>query len=74
MSKEEPEVYELNILPLDETYLCPISKTLLTDPVNAEDGHTYDRETIIEYFKHCIEQKKPTASPLTGNPMGSNLV
>ena len=39
-----------------------ISGSLLVDPVIAEDGHTYERSTIREWFRRCAQQ--PT-SPLT---------
>ena len=47
-----------------------ISGSLLVDPVIAEDGHTYERSTIREWFRRCAQQ--PT-SPLTNERMGTEL-
>jgi hypothetical protein len=33
---------------------CPISFQLMTDPVVADDGHTYQREAIEEWIHKCI--------------------
>ncbi|CAM4820015.1 unnamed protein product [Rotaria magnacalcarata] len=39
--------------------VCPITFSLFRDPVIAEDGHTYERESIIKWIKH------DSTSPLT---------
>jgi uncharacterized protein YegL len=44
-------------------YYCPISHELMTDPVNAPDGRTYDRKNIVAWL-----EKKPE-SPFTRQPM-----
>ena len=51
-----------------QTYICPLSGTLMTDPVNAEDGYTYDRESILSWLVDHNE------SPTTKLPMGTTLV
>jgi hypothetical protein len=33
-----------------EEFLCPITLELMTDPVVAEDGHTYERSAITDWF------------------------
>ncbi|KAK9830341.1 hypothetical protein WJX72_011142 [[Myrmecia] bisecta] len=30
---------------------CPITQDIMSDPVIAEDGHTYERAAIEEWFK-----------------------
>lgn len=35
---------------VDPTYICPISKQIMTDPVIASNGLTYDRSAIDSYF------------------------
>jgi hypothetical protein len=32
---------------------CPISFQLMTDPVVAEDGHTYQRQAIEQWINKC---------------------
>lgn len=44
---------------LYDNYICPISQTLFKDPVFAEDGQTYERDKINEWFA-CSDQ-----SPIT---------
>jgi len=36
---------------LQDVLVCPISLQLFQDPVVAEDGHTYEREAIIEWIR-----------------------
>jgi hypothetical protein len=31
-------------------FLCPISQTLMVDPVRTVDGHIYDRSALLEWF------------------------
>lgn len=33
-------------------WLCPITLSLMRDPVIAEDGHSYERVAITEWFQH----------------------
>jgi hypothetical protein len=49
--------------------VCPITGEAFRDPVQAEDGHSYEREAIAHWLTHC----KPT-SPVTGATMGGRLV
>lgn len=51
----------------NETFICPIRNVLMVDPVVAEDGRTYEREAITEWFS-----KKDT-SPMTGKVIGKTL-
>eukprot|EP00928_Gymnodinium_smaydae_P025958 TRINITY_DN20526_c0_g1_i1.p1 TRINITY_DN20526_c0_g1~~TRINITY_DN20526_c0_g1_i1.p1 ORF type:complete len:360 (+),score=56.22 TRINITY_DN20526_c0_g1_i1:92-1081(+) len=46
---------------LDDALRCPITKQVMSDPVIAADGHTYEREAILSWFK----RKK--SSPKTGD-------
>jgi hypothetical protein len=39
---------------LVEGLSCPISFKLMTDPVVADDGHTYQRHVITQWFDKCI--------------------
>lgn len=49
ISREEWEILEQNA---DESMLCPISKTLLTDPVILVTcGHTFQKEYIDEWLR-----------------------
>ena len=46
-------------------FKCPISQEVMTDPVLAADGHTYEREMIAEWLR--IRR----TSPLTNEQMPS---
>ena len=44
-------------------FLCPITNQMMSDPVTADDGNTYERNAIRSWLRH-----NPT-SPMTGNPL-----
>ena len=46
-----------------DDFMCPISKTLMQDPVMASDGYSYERQAIEAYFK------SNNTSPITQQPM-----
>ena len=49
-------------------FICPLSKEIFQDPVIISDGHSYEREAIIQWFKtHSV-------SPLTGLPLPSRTL
>ena len=54
-------------------YLCPISNRVLYDPVIAEDGITYNRDSIQDWFKSCSERGIPKISPMTREIVGTML-
>lgn len=54
---------------ISELYLCPISHEIMTDPVIASDGNTYQRKSITEWFRRGKRK-----SPVTGEIIQSNLI
>jgi hypothetical protein len=50
-------------------YLCVISQELMTDPVSADDGHTYERKEIEAWFEKCQQENKPARSPQTNKEL-----
>ncbi|XP_078408356.1 WD repeat, SAM and U-box domain-containing protein 1 isoform X2 [Cetorhinus maximus] len=52
-----------------DEFLCPISREIMTDPVIASDGYSYEREAIESW----INTKKRT-SPMTNKPLESSLI
>eukprot|EP00802_Teleaulax_amphioxeia_P025093 Tamp_25896.p1 GENE.Tamp_25896~~Tamp_25896.p1 ORF type:complete len:239 (-),score=39.92 Tamp_25896:77-793(-) len=42
---------------------CPLSKRLMKEPVTATDGFTYDRASIVQWWKYCGETISPLSSP-----------
>eukprot|EP00943_MAST-04B_sp_MAST-4B-sp1_P009226 g9226.t1 len=51
-----------------ELYKCPITTEIMKDPVTAEDGYTYERSAISEWFKDN------DTSPMTNMKIGKNIV
>jgi hypothetical protein len=46
-------------------FICPLSKEIFSDPVILSDGHSYEKEAIIQWLKtHSV-------SPVTGIPLQS---
>ena len=56
-----------------ENLIDMITFELLEDPVRAEDGYVYSRNSILDWFEGCEEVGEPLTSPLTGRPMGHTL-
>ena len=48
--------------------LCPISNSLMVDPVIALDGYTYERVTIQRWMSRSL------VSPMTGKPLSSKEI
>jgi hypothetical protein len=49
-------------------FSCPISLSLMSDPVIAEDGHSYERANIVRWFG------RKATSPKTNAKIGKKLV
>lgn len=41
-------------LELEERLTCPIAQELLSDPVRAADGNTYERSAIERWMRECL--------------------
>lgn len=54
--------------------VCPISQTVMTDPVIAVDGAVYQRKCIEKWFDHRRLQRKPITSPATGSELQSGFL
>ena len=48
--------------------LCPISREVMTDPVLAGDGYTYERAEIVKWFRQS------NTSPMTNEVLRTSLV
>jgi hypothetical protein len=49
-------------------FICPLSNQLMSDPVVAADGVSYQREAIMDWMR------LRDVSPVTGQPLGSAVV
>jgi hypothetical protein len=54
-----------------EEFLCPISRELMTEPVVASDGYTYDRRSIETWLK-C--EGNNDRSPMTNDRLSMKIV
>eukprot|EP01138_Halocafeteria_seosinensis_P003222 gb/GECG01003296.1/.p1 GENE.gb/GECG01003296.1/~~gb/GECG01003296.1/.p1 ORF type:complete len:681 (+),score=95.13 gb/GECG01003296.1/:1-2043(+) len=55
-------------------FLDPLSKRVMTDPVVAEDGHTYERECILYRFACGHDTSRMTGQSLTNTRLYPNTV
>ena len=51
-----------------DNFMCPITHSLMKDPVITRDGHTYEREAIEKWFR------MNNTSPLTGVALHDNTL
>lgn len=56
---------KLRIEPIYESFVCPLTKQVMRDPVTIENGHTYERKAIEKWFKECKDSGRKPVCPLT---------
>ncbi|KAL9673495.1 hypothetical protein QQ045_029754 [Rhodiola kirilowii] len=57
--------------PIYDTFLCPLTKKVMRDPVTLETGQTFEREAIERWFRECRESGKKLVCPLTSRELRS---
>jgi len=62
--------YKMANIPND--WLCPISLSIMKDPVIAQDGHTYEREAITQWFA-TNDRSPKTNEPLSSTALIANI-
>jgi hypothetical protein len=70
----DPRVVRVIEDPSQFDMVCPVSLDVFRDPVKAEDGKTYERHNITQWFASAEQQNLPITSPLTRQTMGKALV
>lgn len=58
-----------NELQVPEDFICPITYEIMTDPVMCEDGFSYERSAIEEWFS-----KDKNTSPMTNSVLTSTAL
>ena len=53
---------------LPNELICPISQSLMNDPVTLECGHTFDKTSLIAWFSNNIYKTCPTCRAPIANP------
>ncbi|KAL5984291.1 U-box domain-containing protein 44 [Asimina triloba] len=51
--------------PIYDSFVCPLTKQVMRDPVTLENGQTFEREAIEKWFKECRESGRKPVCPLT---------
>lgn len=54
-----------HIEPIYDSFVCPLTKLVMRDPVTLENGHTFEREAIEKWFRECRESGRRPVCPLT---------
>ena len=67
-----PATEELPACPPD--FLCPITTDLMSDPVLASDGHTYERRAIQDWFKREGKKGRRTSPKTRENISDTKLI
>eukprot|EP00581_Thalassiosira_minuscula_P016745 CAMPEP_0183728804 /NCGR_PEP_ID=MMETSP0737-20130205/28948_1 /TAXON_ID=385413 /ORGANISM="Thalassiosira miniscula, Strain CCMP1093" /LENGTH=156 /DNA_ID=CAMNT_0025960831 /DNA_START=32 /DNA_END=498 /DNA_ORIENTATION=+ len=71
-TEEALDAYLATIAPPREL-ICPITQELLNDPVVAEDGHTYERKSLVTWFG-MGRNRSPVTNSLLENTSAEGLV
>ncbi|CAF1563709.1 unnamed protein product [Didymodactylos carnosus] len=59
------EALKEDVLKNIPNFYCPLTHDLLQDPVVTEDGITYEKQAIKDWFNKCTTENKPLTSPMT---------
>ena len=62
---------KLRVEPIYESFVCPLTKKVMRDPVTIENGQTFEREAIEKWFRECRESRKKPICPLTLKELSS---
>ncbi|CAH1430965.1 unnamed protein product [Lactuca virosa] len=54
-----------HIEPIYDAFICPLTKQIMRDPVTLENGQTFEREAIENWFNECKENNRKLICPLT---------
>jgi hypothetical protein len=66
-SKNDPveQEEEKEVAPL-QRFLCPLTRTIMQDPVTIREGHTFERTALLNFIEEYGE-----ISPNSGKPLGA---
>ncbi|KAI5073216.1 hypothetical protein GOP47_0011229, partial [Adiantum capillus-veneris] len=57
--------------PVYDAFVCPLTKTVMQDPVTLENGQTYERSAIERWFLECSANGRPPVCPMTQKELES---
>eukprot|EP00931_Biecheleriopsis_adriatica_P060711 TRINITY_DN36470_c0_g1_i1.p1 TRINITY_DN36470_c0_g1~~TRINITY_DN36470_c0_g1_i1.p1 ORF type:complete len:532 (+),score=79.47 TRINITY_DN36470_c0_g1_i1:66-1661(+) len=64
----------LTMMPVPESFTCPITMDVMKDPVATVDGYIYERASIEQWINRAQQSRTQLISPCTGMPLGSMLL
>ncbi|XP_042508229.1 U-box domain-containing protein 44-like [Macadamia integrifolia] len=70
-SDESYQLERTHIEPIYDSFVCPLTKQVMRDPVTLENGKTFEREAIERWFKECRESGRKPVCPLTQKELKS---
>ncbi|XP_020571690.1 U-box domain-containing protein 44-like [Phalaenopsis equestris] len=53
-------------IPPFKSFICPLTKEVMKDPVVLESSQNYDRFAILKWFERCMEDGRAPTCPMTG--------
>ena len=72
MTPEEIEEYLLEGCPDD--FICPLSLVMMTTPVVANDGITYDKTSLQQHIDYAAQRKLSATRPLRSSSCTQRLL
>lgn len=71
-SQSDESYYEkLRVEPIYESFVCPLTKQVMRNPVTIENGQTFEREAIEKWFRECRESRRKPVCPMTLKELSS---
>lgn len=70
----EGRSYHKYVEPVYESFVCPLTKQVMQDPVALENGRTFDRVAIEHWFQECKDKGGPPTCPVTGMELESTAL
>ncbi|KAF6159789.1 hypothetical protein GIB67_030047 [Kingdonia uniflora] len=64
-SDESNHFDRTHIEPIYDSFVCPLTKQVMRDPVTLENGLSFEREAIETWFKECTENGRKIVCPIT---------
>uniref|UniRef100_A0ACD5YJ32 Uncharacterized protein n=1 Tax=Avena sativa TaxID=4498 RepID=A0ACD5YJ32_AVESA len=61
----------LRVEPIYESFLCPLTKQIMHDPVTLESGATFERQAIMKWFKESDSSGRRLVCPVTTKELSS---
>ncbi|KAI3980650.1 hypothetical protein MKX01_025215 [Papaver californicum] len=70
-SEQSFHLERTHIEPIYDSFLCPLTKQVMRDPVSIENGRTFEREAIEKWFRELRESGRRLVCPLTQKELKS---